>query len=365
MGIMGSTRSKNYLDNVTETVTQILQENSQQCKVNATQVQQLVASGNCTINLKNVDFEQLIGVDFDCIQSAELNAKVASQMQVELEQLAKSLVSGLRFDIASSQSAENFIINHVKLATAIINRITQSCGIDAGQYQGFECKDNANILVTDTSYKQTITGLFKCAQKGETVADVKTDIEQFIKQTAISENKGLSFDLLLIAAIIVVVVVVILIINKGLDWKFLAIGLPILAIIIYLIVANKKNWWPFKSKFDEKSKNEAKLVADEPEIVKKYKAEQAVLQNQQAWGRAELQLGAPCGKLNKTNLTPSQYRALKYGDDSIAFERPYDKRKCKESVMVLASGAKTKVKPVRLNMKPFRPFGLTQAPIPV
>jgi hypothetical protein len=312
--------SKNYLDNVTETITRVIQENAQQCQVNSSQVQQLVASGNCSITLKNVTFDQLTAVNFECIQSAELNAKIASTMNVELEQLAKSLLSGLRFDIASSQDAQNFITNHVRLVTEVINRMTQSCGVNAGQAQLLECKDNSSILVTDTSFKQVIQSLFKCTQQGETVADITTSIEQFIKQSAIAENKGLSFDLLLIAGVIVVVVVLIMIINKGLDWKFLAIGLPILLIIIYFIMAVKKNWWPFKSKFDDKAPKPPAAIPLPPPPIAVQK--QAARNMEMAWNRTLL--GIP-----KQKLTPEQYRRLKYGDDSIAFERPYgQRRKC-------------------------------------
>lgn len=349
---MGNVQSsRNYLSNLTETITRIIQENAQTCQVNATQIQELVAQGDCKITLKNVDFNQLASVDFSCMQQADLNAKVASEMQIQLDQLAKSLVSGLDFHIFNHQDTQNFIDNHVRLVTEIVNRLQQSCTVSAGQYQGFRCGNGGEILVTDSSFGQVIRSIFDCAQQGETVADVKTDIKEYIKQAAISENKGLSFDLLFIAMIVIVVVVVIVVLNKGLDWKFLAIGLPVLGIIIfiiYLLIANKKNWWPFKSRFDEKKQPTppppAPRMALEPtEAQKQVEERDAMARSNQAWGRAELNISA-C-QLGNRSLTPLEYRALQYGDGQIAFEKPFDQRSCLAEVKPVRAALPSTLRP--------------------
>lgn len=334
MGLVSS-RASNHLDNITETVTRILQENAQACQVNSTQIQQLAFGGQCSnITIRNVDFNQLAGIDFQCMQDADLNAKVASEMTVQLEQLAKSLVDGLNFNLASLTESDNFIKNHVRLVTEIMNQLKQSCTVNAGQYQGISCTDQAHdILVENVSFNQIVESVFKCAQKGTTVADVKTQIEQFIKQTAISENKGFSFNLLFIILIVVIVGGAIFLLNKITDWKFLVIGLPILAIIIYLIVANIKNWWPFKSKFDDKKRApEAALPTPPPP---------AFLQELEAQQR----LADAQAQQVVDNLTPSQYRRLRFAGTPV-FSRPYQQRAC----AARQPGMK-EVKPVRLAMK--------------
>ncbi len=332
--------SRNYIDNLAETITRIIQENSQACQVSSTQVQQLAFSGNCSnITIKNVDFNQLSGVDFNCMQSAELNAKVASEMQVQLEQQAKSLLDGLNFNIASQVEAQNFITNHIRLVTEIMNRINQNCTVNAGQYQGISCTDQAHdILVDNVSFNQLIKSVFNCAQEGELVADVQTDIKEFIKQAAIAENKGLSFGILWIILILAVIGVVIFLLNKVTDPKFLLIVVPIL-FIVYLVLANRFNWWPFKSKFDDKNRKPPPPIPPPPKpaSVVAYEAKQAKLKYDQAMGRARL-------ALKKSSITPEQYRQLKYGDAQIAFDnplgRPFQQGRCKGDVA-----------PVRLNMK--------------
>lgn len=349
---MGSVQSSNnYVKNLTETITRIIQENSQTCKVQSSQVQEIVASGGCErLEVRNVDFNQTVGVDFQCMQRSDLNAKVASEMNVQLEQLAKSLLSGISFRIFAMQEARNFIDNHVRLVTEIINRLNQDCYVQTAQYQGIKCGGGTGsakyVLVENVSFNQLIKSMFKCAQEGETVADVTNEITQFIKQTAISEDKGVSFGALWIILIVIIVVIAIVILNKALDWKFLAIGFPIAAIVIYLIIAVIKNWWPFKSKFDDKNRKPDPPVPPPapPAKVQQYQAElaaqaaaQAKLRHDQLWGQAQL-------GLNRSSVTPEQYRQLKYGDAQIAFDSPF-------GTPHTVRGCALDAKPVRLAMK--------------
>ena len=116
--------SSNHLNNVAETITRIIQNTAQTCQVQSTQIQQLNFDGDCdNIVIRNNNYEQFAGLDFKCMQRAELNAKVASEMQNQLEQMAKAFLSGIRFDFASSQEAENFVTNHLRLVTEIINNL--------------------------------------------------------------------------------------------------------------------------------------------------------------------------------------------------------------------------------------------------
>lgn len=346
---MGSIQSSNnYVKNLTETITRIIQENSQECKVNSSQINEIVSSGACeSITIENVEFKNDAGVDFQCMQRSDLNAKVASEMNVQLEQLAKSLLSGISFRIFAMQEARNFIDNHVRLVTEIINRLNQDCYVNIAQYNGIRCEGKTKYMfVRNAKLSNLFKSMFKCAQEGDTVADVTNEIAQFIKQTAISEDKGVSFGALWIILIVVIVVIAIVILNKALDWKFLAIGFPIAAIVIYLIIANIKNWWPFKSKFDDKNRKPDPPVPPPapPAKVQQYQAElaaqaaaQAQLRYDQLWGQAEL-------GLNRPSVTPEQYRQLKYGDAQIAFDSPF-------GTPHAVRGCALEAKPVRLAMK--------------
>src|SRR5579872_321290 len=237
--------SSNHLNNIAEIITDVINSNTQDCKLNATQVQQIDVS-DCTIDISNVDFTQTLNVDFNCVQGAEQNTKIAEQLNVQLQQIAKSLLDGLSFQFGSSIDAENFITNHAKLATTVVNNITQNCNVSAGQYQGIKCTGKSNALITNVSFDQVIKSVSKCAQSGKTFTDIEANITEFIEQTAISEQKGLSFDILIVVFILIFVGAGIFILNKGLDWRFIAVAAPIVIIIVYLIIANKKNLWPFK-----------------------------------------------------------------------------------------------------------------------
>ncbi len=344
---MGSIQSsRNYVDNLTETITRIIQENSQECTGNSSQINEIVSSGACeSITIENVEFKNDASVDFTCMQRGDLNAKVASQMNIQLEQLAKNLLSGIPFHIFATQEARNFITNHVRLVTEIINRLNQDCYVNIAQYNGIRCEGKTKYMfVRNAKLSNLFKSMFKCAQEGETVADVVTQIEQFIRQTAISENKGLSFDFIFILLIIVIVGGAIFLLNKITDWKFLVIGLPILAILIYLLVAYFKNWWPFKSKFDDKKRKPDPPVPTPPapKAVQDFQAQQAQLKQDQLWGQAEL-------GLNRLQVTPEQYRQLKYGDAQIAFETPFGRPSTSRNCVM-------EVKPVRLNMQRAKPI---------
>lgn len=338
--------SRNHVNNLTETMTRIIQDNAQSCTVQGTQVEEILVKGCEHVVIRNIDLKQLASVDFTCLQRGDLNAKVASQMQVQLEQLAKSLLSGIDFRIFSMQEADNFINNHVRLATEIINRLNQFCFVNTGQYAGIKCDDSRYVVIRDIKFNQLFKAVYKCAQEGNTVADVKTEIEQFIKQTAISENKGISLGILWILLIVGIVVVAIVILNKALNWKFLAIGFPIAAIVIYLIIAAVKNWWPFHSKFDDKKRKPDPPVPrpPAPASVQQFQAEQQKKRYDQLWGQAQL-------GLNRLSITPEQYRQLKYGDAQIAFDSPFGRpsntRKC---------AGEAKRKSVQLAMKPYEPI---------
>jgi len=89
-----------------------------------------------------VDFNQLVGIDFTFMQQADLNAKVVSQMT--------NVFIWIVFDIGGSQEDENFVMNHVKLVTEIINRLNQTCAMTASQYQGVICC-GGSLLVENVS----------------------------------------------------------------------------------------------------------------------------------------------------------------------------------------------------------------------
>lgn len=348
MGLVQS--SSNYLENVTEIITNIIQENVQTCQVTENQAQSIIARGCKNVIIRNIDWSQIIAVDFQCMQRGDLNAKIATELQTQLDQLAAAKLSGMDWHFFTSQSASNFTKNHARLATEVINRITQVCTTNVGQVQDIICEGSENFIVEGDTRKQVAKSLFKCAQESETIADITNDISIFIKQTAISENKGILGDIIFILLLIGIFVIVIMMLKNG-NWKIIAIGIPLILIMLYFVIASRTNRWPFKSKFDDKKRQPDPPVPDPPKpvAVQQYEAEleaRAALRYDQLWGQAEL-------GLNRTSLTPEQYRQLKYGDAQIAFDSPFGRpstvRECGMEARMVASGARpARAKPIIL-----------------
>lgn len=322
---MGAVQSSsNYLENITEIITNIIQENVQTCQVTENQAQSIIARGCKNVIIRNIDWSQIIAVDFQCMQRGDLNAKIATELQTQLDQLAAAKLSGMDWHFFTSQSASNFTKNHARLATEIINRITQVCTTNIGQVQDIICEGSENFIVEGDTRRQVAKSIFKCAQESETITDITNDISIFIKQTAISENKGTLGDIIFILLLIGIFVIVVMMLKNG-NWKVIAIGIPLILIMLYFVIASRTNRWPFKSKFDDKKRQPDPPVPDPPKpvAVQQYEAEleaqaaeQARLRHDQLWGQAEL-------GLNRPSVTPEQYRQLKYGDAQIAFDSPF------------------------------------------
>lgn len=206
--IFDFTSAQNEIQTALDSVVSVVAEAVQSCPTFSAS-QTIDISGNCVVDVGTLKQDQAVNVDSDCVQKGWFTQNVQQDISEKLEQLAKSVDSGL--SAANATIAKNTVQSIIDLRSELLNSFALNC--NGQQYQqNVLCRDNGSLKGTWVGQKQVINATIDCTMQSKSVQDATTKVTLDISQKADAEQQGLFGGLLAaaiaIAAIIGVVFVV-------------------------------------------------------------------------------------------------------------------------------------------------------------
>ena len=199
---MGGAYTKNVVDLVVDSVAEVHNTNWQQCNTNSVQTTSIdVGAGS---HVSNNTFEN------DNLQTCTLNlditqhSDVQQQLAANIEQKAKSLVSGI--NLGQFTHADNYTNLSMNAAIDISSAIKQTCA--ANNTQTITVKVEQGATLTGNTFRNQAKALVKCIEKAATTSTAVQTLSAKVKQAAVAESKGFSIWSLIILLVVVAAVLV-------------------------------------------------------------------------------------------------------------------------------------------------------------
>jgi len=203
---MGNAKSINVAKAVVDIYSKVAAETVQSSNISSNNTQivsvsntggDVVISGNTITQKANINMTSLM----DSISNIDSQQKIGLQ----LDQLAKSLVSGLNF--FTFDDAKNTAETLVKSQTEINNAIKQTCALSSNNVQSITVKSTkGNVSITNNVLSQMTDIFDKCALKSVLGVRAVEDIQSRIDQTAESKLEGLNLMWVILAVLAFILV---------------------------------------------------------------------------------------------------------------------------------------------------------------
>lgn len=206
---MGSASSKNVAKAVVDIYSKVAAETVQKSQISSSNTQ-IVSVTNTTgdVNISGNTITQRVNLNMSALMDSVSNVENSQRIAEQLDQLAKSVVSGLNF--FTFDNAQNTAESIVKSQTEITNKIKQSCTFASNNFQKITVKNTSgSVNITNNVLSQIVDIFDKCALKSVLGVKVIDDVQNRINQSAETKLEGfnLVWVVILIAIIILVPVV--------------------------------------------------------------------------------------------------------------------------------------------------------------
>lgn len=203
---MGNAKSTNVAKAVVDIYSKIAAETVQTSTISTSNTQIISVDGSGgDVNISGNTITQTAKVNMTVLMDSISNVDSQKRIGVQLDQLAKSLVSGLNF--FTFDDAKNTAESIVKSQTTINNAIRQSCALNANNVQSITIKNvKGSVNITNNVLSQMSEIFDKCALKSVLGVKAIDDVQQRLNQEAESKLEG--FNLAWLAAAILAFVLV-------------------------------------------------------------------------------------------------------------------------------------------------------------
>lgn len=203
---MGNAKSTNVAKAVVDIYSKIAAETVQTSTISTSNTQIISVDGSGgDVNISGNTITQTAKVNMTVLMDSISNVDSQQRIGVQLDQLAKSLVSGLNF--FTFDDAKNTAESIVKSQTTINNAIRQSCALNANNVQSITVKNvKGSVNITNNVLSQMSEIFDKCALKSVLGVKAVDDVQQRLNQEAESKLEG--FNLAWLAAAVLAFVLV-------------------------------------------------------------------------------------------------------------------------------------------------------------
>lgn len=203
---MGNAKSTNVAKAVVDIYSKIAAETVQTSTISTSNTQIISVDGSGgDVNISGNTITQTAKVNMTVLMDSISNVDSQKRIGVQLDQLAKSLVSGLNF--FTFDDAKNTAESIVKSQTTINNAIRQSCALNANNVQSITIKNvKGSVNITNNVLSQMSEIFDKCALKSVLGVKAIDDVQQRLNQEAESKLEG--FNLAWLAAAVLAFVLV-------------------------------------------------------------------------------------------------------------------------------------------------------------
>lgn len=221
---MGTTISKDVLNNVVQSFNSVSNSAYQKCDTSAANTAGMNIINSKNIDVENVDINQVITMDAQCLQDANFVTDIKNSVKETIKQVAESISTAS----SGNTSSETYVSNLTQLSNQVINNISQNCNASITNEYQINYSGDENITLKNFTLNQRADMISKCINKAVTNTTAANSLEQQISQEAKSINIGI-FAIAAICALIGLLVYFMLTSPKG--TKFV-----ILLILVVLII---------------------------------------------------------------------------------------------------------------------------------
>jgi hypothetical protein len=212
LNLMGSSKSKNYVSQVTNDMFSAMNTASQSCPSTISQ-SQTVSTGvlnNSIYEVGSLTGNQVAGISLQCLATQVQQTKLTQALNQVAQQYADSVKTTFGIGVAQAQNISNNVIN---LATVISNQANQSCISQAAQNQLFNIggANGSLIRVGTINWNQQFTGIVSCIQNSTQYTQATQQLQQSVDQVAKSSNT-LGFGIGIAVVIIVIIIIIALVV---------------------------------------------------------------------------------------------------------------------------------------------------------
>lgn len=184
--------AENVAESVTDIVNKVVMENNSNCGGESIINQGISADkvgGDVVIDGMTLDASQ--DINLECLQRSDNNLDISNKIQEELEQMAKSKLSGLNFGLGASMTS-NLMRSITKLSSEIKVDNVKNCLyrniIDQSARFG---EIENNLIVRNFNAKAVQTSVASCIQEDNNTLKAINDFKKSLQQTADSSIEGL------------------------------------------------------------------------------------------------------------------------------------------------------------------------------
>jgi len=210
MGV-GKSKSTNILENYIDQSIKFMESTTQSCYVSANNNinWKIRAKGN--VDISNMNFSQVVGLDNKCLQDTTSNTTILNQMENSAKQAASATVGAMPVGLNDAE-ANNITKNYINVAEEVRKAFAQTCSNSGDNNATFDIDGGGDVKLGYVNLDQAQTGMAECVQKVVSNSDVVQKTKNDNNQSAVSETKGLldflnSWILILIIIILAIVFV--------------------------------------------------------------------------------------------------------------------------------------------------------------
>lgn len=232
---MGNSSSVNVAKSIIDVYAKVSSEIIQNTKLTNNN-SQIISISNVAgdVLISGNIFKQTANINMVALMDALSNQSAVEKITAEMEQKAKSIVSG--FNFFSFSDAKTTVDNLVKNSVNLLSQIQQTCAAASNNIQSIEVDSiGGNVQFTNNSFEQ-VTAIFSfCALKAVSENQVVQEVQQKINQSTESELKGL--DLMWVILLCIAIVIGPLIFGKQIVQSTFNNIFPIVAVVGAIFVA--------------------------------------------------------------------------------------------------------------------------------
>lgn len=202
---MGNTQSVNVAKSVTDIFAKVSSEMIQQTEL-STNNSQIISISNTggDVTISGNTFTQTAYINMSALMDALANQSAVDKITAEMEQLAKSIVSGFNFFTFSDAKNTSDLL--VKDTVNMLTQIKQSCAVSNNNIQAITVSGTrGSVMIQNNIFGQVSTIFSQCALKAISNNSIVQDIQERINQSATSELKGLNLVWLIILCAVIVI----------------------------------------------------------------------------------------------------------------------------------------------------------------
>lgn len=237
---MGAQTSKQQIDNLVRTVTNISTTQTNGCANATSQIINFRIIGSENIEVINKEIRQAVESIANCAQSASTDVKLQSEINAAVQQSVKQAKDALNFN-PGNQTSENILRVAIEIANTVTQAMANTCNVSTGQAANFDIIDSKNVKVSNDVISQYAKLQASCVQNLASISAITNRVTEDFKQT--TEQKQETGWLLIIIIIVIIVYFFLIYAEKGnRRTAIIIVGMFLLAALIayYIYLRNKK-----------------------------------------------------------------------------------------------------------------------------